>query len=147
MPSMVCWMLWKYRNDLVWNQTCLAVPEVLNMALSVLNQWYFVHDKTFDHTLWLLNPEDGQVKWQVLSLNRVKVNTNAALFNNPNRFSHAQFIRDHNGKLIEAMSKCCLGSVSPELAEVMGIQEAPSWVKNARSSDVVVESDFLALVQ
>lgn len=147
MTSMVCWTLWKNRNDLVWNQICLDVPEVLNTTLSVLNQWRFVQDKTFDHSLGFLNPEDGQVKWQAPSLNIVKVNTDAALFDNPSIFSYAQVIRDHNGRLVEAMLRCNLGTVSPELAEAMGIRKALSWVKNAGRNDVVVESDCLALVQ
>ncbi|XP_074376412.1 uncharacterized protein LOC141717970 [Apium graveolens] len=147
MSNMVCWMLWKNRNDLVWNLTFLVVSEVLNTTLSVLNQWRFVKDKTFDHTLGLLNLEDGRTKWQAPSMNRVKVNTDAVLFDNPSRYCHAQVVRDHNGKLVEAMSHCYLGSVSPELAEVIGIREALSWVKNASRNDVVVETDCLTLIR
>lgn len=42
---MICWMLWKNRNDLVWNQKCLDASEVVFSALSNLNQWQFVQDK------------------------------------------------------------------------------------------------------
>lgn len=58
---MLYWMLWKNRNDLVWNQRCLAVSEVLNSAVSTLNQWQYVQDTNFDHSLGLLTPEDGRV--------------------------------------------------------------------------------------
>lgn len=49
--AMVCWALWKNRNDLVWTQKSLDSSEVLMLALSVLNQWRFVQDKSFDHSL------------------------------------------------------------------------------------------------
>ena len=35
---MLCWMVWKNRNDLVWSQKCLTASEVVQSALSVLNQ-------------------------------------------------------------------------------------------------------------
>lgn len=36
---MICWTLWKNRNDLVWNQHSLRLKEVVELAKSVLNQW------------------------------------------------------------------------------------------------------------
>ncbi|KAL8100419.1 hypothetical protein AgCh_032616 [Apium graveolens] len=144
---MLCWMLWKNRNELVWNQKCLDVSEVLVSALSVLNQWRFVQDKHFDNFLSFINQEDGREQWQLPSLNRVKVNTDAAIFENPSRFSYALIVRDHMGNLVEAQSECCQGLASPELAEAVGIREALSWVKNERRKDVIVETDCLMLVQ
>lgn len=113
-------MLWKNRNNLVWSQKCLTTTEMVQSALSVLNQWQFVQDKTFDNSLGHMLPEDGRASWQAPMRNRVKVNTDASLFSNLNKYSHAQVIRDHNCNLIEAMSKCYQGIVSPETAEAMG---------------------------
>lgn len=143
---MVCWVLWKNRNDLVWNQKCLEVSDVLATAISVLNQWRFVQDKTFDNSLGFMNQEDGCEQWQTPVLNRVKVNTDAAIFDHLNRFSHALVVRDHNGNLLEAKSICYQGTVSPDLAEAMGIREALSWVKSSKQQDTVVETDCLNLV-
>ncbi|KAL1833637.1 hypothetical protein ACET3Z_003288 [Daucus carota] len=144
---MLCWMLWKNRNDLVWSQKCLSAMEVIQSALSVLNQWQFVQDKTFDNSLGYILPEDGRVTWQAPMHNRVRINTDAALFSDTNRFSHAQVVRDHNGELVEAMSSCRQGTISPEAAEAMGIREALSWVKQKQKQDGVVETDCLVVVQ
>lgn len=35
---MVCWMIWKSRNDLVWKQRSMEVEEVVQSANSTLNQ-------------------------------------------------------------------------------------------------------------
>lgn len=35
----ICWMAWKCRNDLVWNQQSMKVKEVIESAKSVINQW------------------------------------------------------------------------------------------------------------
>lgn len=86
-----------------------------------------VPNKTFDASLGFMTPEDGRVAWQAPTYDRIKVNTDAALFSNLHRYSHAQVVRDHNGALVEAMSRCYPGIVSPDLAEAMGIREALSW--------------------
>lgn len=71
----------------------------------------------------------------------------AALFEDPSRYSHAFIARDHSGLLMQALSKCSLGKVTPELAEAMGIREALSWIKNNAMSNVIVESDCLQVIQ
>ncbi|XP_074337663.1 uncharacterized protein LOC141674859 [Apium graveolens] len=96
---------------------------------------------------WKLWGNHGQVTWQAPMHNRVKINTDATLFSDINRFSHAQVVRDHNGELVEAMSRCHQGTISPEAAEAMGIREALSWVKQKQKQDVVIETDYLVVVQ
>lgn len=90
--------------------------------------------------------QDGREQWQPPSLNRVKVNVDVALFDDLNRYSHALVVRDHNGTLVEASSKCCPGLVSPEIAEALGIREALSWIKKAKQNDVIVETNYLSVV-
>lgn len=80
-------------------------------------------------------------------LNIVKVNTNAALFDSPSKYSHALVVRDHAGSLVEAIANCCQESVTLDFAEAIGIREALSWVKKERQCDVVVETDCFAMVQ
>lgn len=47
----ICWLLWKNRNDAVWKQRSSDVSEVVNSALSSLNQWKSVQDKNYDSFL------------------------------------------------------------------------------------------------
>lgn len=60
---MVCWMIWKNINDLVWNQHSMAPSEVVNSALSSLNQWKLVQDRTFDRFMGFMTQEDGVKQW------------------------------------------------------------------------------------
>ncbi|XP_074356428.1 uncharacterized protein LOC141696142 [Apium graveolens] len=55
--------------------------------------------------------EDGLEQWCPTSSNSVKVNVDAALFTDPNRYNYAIVVRDHLGHLVQAMSKCSLGKV------------------------------------
>lgn len=79
--------------------------------------------------------------------NSVKINTDAALFKDPRRYSYALIVRDYKGDLVEAVSKCSQGRVTPEFAEAISIREALSWTKNAGKENVIVESDCLQVVQ
>lgn len=91
--------------------------------------------------------EDGRISWQDSQCNRFKINTDASLSTNLDRFSHAQIVSDHNGHLIEAKSKCIQGTATPELAEAIGIREALSWVKEKQENNATVETYCLMIVQ
>lgn len=139
--------MWKNRNDVVWKQRGVSVPDVVHAALSFLNQWKAAQDKNFDPFLSFMTQEDGIEHWCPPSSNSVKVNVDAALFEEPSRHSHAFVVRDHSAQLIQAMSKCSLGKVSPELAEALGIREALSWIKNTSAVNVIIELDCLQVIQ
>ncbi|KAK1398571.1 hypothetical protein POM88_008434 [Heracleum sosnowskyi] len=83
---MLCWMIWKNRNDLVWSQKSSSAQELVYSAFSILNQWQAVQDSVVVVSLGFLFPEDGQTSWQAPAQNKVKINTDAALFKNTNRY-------------------------------------------------------------
>ena len=101
------------------------------VALSkvVLNQWKYAQDKTFDPSLGHLTSEDGDEQWTVPGDNMIKVNCDAAIFGATNCYSYAFAARNHRGKVMEARSRCCLGNITPENAEAIGVKEALSWIK------------------
>lgn len=145
--SMICWSLWKNRNNIVWNQKSSEVTEVVNSAILVLNQWQSAQDRSFDHSLGFMTPSDGEEHWQLPQMNMIKVNTDAALFEESGHFSFSILARDHEGSMLEAKACCKQGSVSPEFAKAIGVREALSWIKSKNWSQVIVETDCLVVVQ
>lgn len=144
---MVAWALWKNRNDIVWQQKSKEYVEIVTSAVQVLNNWESAQDKSFDNTIGFLTQADGDVHWKQPQIGIVKVNTDAALFDDLNRYSYAIVARDHEGAMMEAMSSCRPGSLNPETAEAIGIREALSWVKSKNWPATVVETDCLSVVQ
>lgn len=140
-------MLWKNRNELIWQQRSREPTDLVQSAFSVLNQWKSVQDRTFDRFLGHMTNEDGAEHWSLPMPGRVKVNTDAAIFEDTTCFSYAFVARDQEGALIEARSRCSFGRPDPELAEAMGIREALTWIKNFSYANVTVESDCLQVVQ
>ncbi|XP_062089241.1 uncharacterized protein LOC133795796 [Humulus lupulus] len=96
---------------------------------------------------YFLSPEDGRELWSKPPLGSLKINVDAASFNEASKHSFAGIARDHNGTFIEAFSVCRAGTVSPELGEVLGVHEALSWIKRRRWVDAVIETDSILVVQ
>lgn len=142
---MVCWELWKARNNLVWNQKGGEITEVVVSTTSVLNHWISVQDKTFDNFLGFMTQDDGAEHWKAPNVDKIKVNTDAAIFETSNCYSYSLVARNHNGELIEASTRCIQGKVSPEMAEVMGI--ILSWVRKQPGLRCEIETDSLLLIK
>lgn len=77
----------------------------------------------------------------------IKVNMDAALFEDSNCYSYAMKTRDHEGNMMEAASSCKEGSIDPELVEAIRIREALSCIKTRAWLKVVVETDCLVVTQ
>ncbi|XP_074378327.1 uncharacterized protein LOC141719860 [Apium graveolens] len=144
---MVIWALWKNRNDIIWNQKGMESSEVLVSAHLCFNQWKSAQDKTFDNYLGFMTQADGKEHLELPTEGKVKINTDAAIFEESRRFSYAFIARNHRGDLVEAVSSCKQGIVDPVLAEAIGVREALSWVKERGWQVVDLETDCLALIQ
>lgn len=66
--GMICWQLWKNKNDLIWNQRSMKASEVVDSATLILNQWQSVQDRTFDRFMGYMTPEDGDEHWNLPQL-------------------------------------------------------------------------------
>lgn len=144
---MLCWYLWKNRNDIVWNQRSLEPLDIVRAAEISLNQWRCAQDKSFDNYLGSMTQADGKTHWERPQIGRIKINTDAALFEESNRYCYSMIARDHYGALVEAAAYCKQGTIEPIMAEALGIKEALSWVKKGEYNGVIIESDCLALIQ
>lgn len=52
---MICWALWRARDELIWNQKGGEVTEVITSGISVLNNWISAQDKTFDRSMGFMS--------------------------------------------------------------------------------------------
>lgn len=91
--------------------------------------------------------EDGSERWMTPDQNTVKINCDAATFEDSNCYSSAFVVRNDRGEVLEARSKCRVVSISPDIAEAMGVREALSWTKESNHQNVVIETDCLVVVQ
>lgn len=59
MRVVLCGMIWKCRNELVWKQKGMEVSEVVVLDRVVPSEWHDAQDKNLDMSWGLLQPGDG----------------------------------------------------------------------------------------
>lgn len=102
----------------------------------------------FDFFFGFMTQSDGAEHWNQPNVNTVKVNTDAALFEDSGQYSFSMISRNHVGDLLEARVYCKQGSVTPEMAEAIGAKKVLSWVKNERWTETIeLKTDCLPSVQ
>ncbi|XP_060972665.1 uncharacterized protein LOC133038512 [Cannabis sativa] len=67
-------------------------------------------------------------RWNAPELNKIKINVDGALFEQEGRFGMGCVSRNHHDVMVEAFQKEKIGCVQPEIAEIIGIKEALSWI-------------------
>lgn len=145
--AMMLWSIWRGRNDLVWKQKGLQVRDIVVSARMVLNQWKKAQDRTFDNFMGLITDKDGREQWELPKANTVKVNCDAATFDEPGSHSYAFVVRNDKGEVVDARSRGYMGRVSSENAEAISVREALSWTKESNWQEVTIETDCLLVVQ
>lgn len=144
---MLYWEVWKNKNAVVWNQKGEEFDRVVVSAKLTFSHWVSAQDKSFDNFLGFMTQADGKERWECPVEGGLKVNTDATIFSDSNRYSYSLVACDQRGELLKARSSCKQGNVDPVLAEAMGVREALSWVKNKGWNAAVVETDCLAVIQ
>uniref|UniRef100_A0A803PL05 Reverse transcriptase domain-containing protein n=1 Tax=Cannabis sativa TaxID=3483 RepID=A0A803PL05_CANSA len=144
---MIAWQIWSVRNDVLWNGKVKTAANIVLEAKSYLNQWLYAQKNRFEPILVQSNQGLDVEHWTKPGVNSIKVNVDGAIFATINSFGIGFIVRDCNEQIIEAGSKCNIGNVAPELAEICGIKEVLSWIKNKAWHDVILETDSLLAVQ
>ncbi|KAL8114965.1 hypothetical protein AgCh_021696 [Apium graveolens] len=143
----VCWAIWKARNEKHWNKKQVSLNDLLAPAKIYLNQWQESQGRTTEVLIQLGNPGDGANSWVAPQMVTIKVNVDAAIFKDPSAFGVGLIARDSRGELMYACSTYYKDDVSPELAEVLAIKEALSWIMEQAWEEFQLESDCLVAVQ
>lgn len=127
--SLVCWGIWRARNDVVWNNKLARKETVVTNAITYLTQWKEVQklEKTVTPTPVLST--GSTERWSKPDDGCVKVNCDATIFTGSQQFGVGWIARDDKGDLICAKSVCLSGCPEIHHAEAIGIWEALSWIK------------------
>ncbi|XP_060964479.1 uncharacterized protein LOC133033585 [Cannabis sativa] len=143
---MICWAIWSARNDLIWQQRVRTVQDVVVFASSRLDQYIKAQGWGNIPLLSPLKEGDGLERW-IKPNSGIKLNVDAATFDRDSKHGFGCVVRDNNGELLSVIASFKNGKVSPELAEIMGIREALSWLKSNNYTRAVIESDSLVCVE
>uniref|UniRef100_A0A803PCK9 Reverse transcriptase domain-containing protein n=1 Tax=Cannabis sativa TaxID=3483 RepID=A0A803PCK9_CANSA len=143
--AMISWSIWKTRNEVFWqNKNCTTLG-VVQSARKALDQWRVANKNTA--ATFATGVLSNSNIWRKPLCGKIKVNVDSAIFESQRMFGFGCVARDHTGQLLEAISDSRIGGVLPEIAEVVGMKEALSWIKRKGLEDVFIETDSLMVVQ
>uniref|UniRef100_A0A803PT91 RNase H type-1 domain-containing protein n=1 Tax=Cannabis sativa TaxID=3483 RepID=A0A803PT91_CANSA len=145
--AMVCWTLWKARNNTVWKEKKTSISKVIVSAMVALDHWRKAQDKISLSSLCLNNKDDGAERWSKPDMNKIKLNVDAALFERDEQYGFGIVAQDHFGNCLEARAGSFGGVHSAAVIKALGIKEALSWIKAKNWNHVVIETDSLVTVQ
>ncbi|XP_031111871.1 uncharacterized protein LOC116015844 [Ipomoea triloba] len=119
------WVLWKVRNDAVWNSKQWQLADMRRYMGSLLSAW---------QEAWPTISSTGQAQlvrnndWKPPPLGFLKCNVDAAIHSAGATFGAV--LRNHEGLFVAALSGQLHCSQDPYLAEALAVKEALSWIKS-----------------
>uniref|UniRef100_A0A803PJM8 Reverse transcriptase zinc-binding domain-containing protein n=1 Tax=Cannabis sativa TaxID=3483 RepID=A0A803PJM8_CANSA len=116
------------------------------VSSETLDQWVNAQGKGNIPLLSPLKDGDGAEQW-IKPSSGIKLNVDAAIFASLLKHGFGCVVRNTDGGLVSAFVGVKNGSVTPELAEIIGIREALSWLKNHAFSRATLETDSLVCVK
>ncbi|CAH9073986.1 unnamed protein product [Cuscuta epithymum] len=131
-----CWGLWTERNVRVWQGVCMEPKFILLKTKIYFAGWEQAQKAA---AVQVNQGSTNSSLWRRPHQRRVKLNVDAAV-----RDYHCGLgwiLRNEAGDFIAGAAKTWQGKLSPWEAELVGIREALSWVKEQGWERVDVESD------
>ncbi|KAK1387012.1 hypothetical protein POM88_015190 [Heracleum sosnowskyi] len=81
------WVIWKLRNEVVWNDKGSGINTVVSLVHSTINQWDRAQDRNVNSLAAFVTEDDGAVKWIRPEGEVIKVNVDAATFEDTGRLA------------------------------------------------------------
>lgn len=136
--ALMCWNLWNRRNKWVWEKINVSGFGVRQGAMNLLSDWRNVQQEV---TRNVVSSNTSLGHWSKPPSGWVKVNIDAASFEELNCTGVGAVIRDEQGEFVRARSRRIEVLLHPREAEALSLKEALSWVKELGFRDCVFETD------
>ncbi|XP_050231744.1 uncharacterized protein LOC126680640 [Mercurialis annua] len=142
--AMICWQIWLNRNAAVWRQKLGTVDSIFHQACSQLAAWRVSRISAGSLKSAVQLQGDGRDRWKPPEEGWLKANVDAAVFSGNVGAGVGVVVRDWKGAVIQALQVRFQGCYSPRVAELIGIREALSWLKDF--NNVIIESDAMEVI-
>ncbi|CAH9097431.1 unnamed protein product [Cuscuta europaea] len=129
-------MIWCERNHRVWQGAMSIAQQLFHRAGALVDGWSRAQAIQRNKVQQEFSPA---TVWCRPTTGKLKLNVDAAV--RPNTCGLSWCFRDENGSFIAGAARPWLGILSPLSAELVGIQETLSWVKQNGCTEMEVETD------
>lgn len=138
---LICWSLWNKRNKWLWQWVNMSVFGTKASALNLLAAWKKAQAVETKANRGL----QGRQQWEKPAEGWIKVNVDAALFEENGGTGVASVARDAAENFLKARSSWFEGLRVPREAEALGLKEALSWARESNFRRCIFETDSQVL--
>lgn len=142
----VCWGIWSRRNKWVWDRINMSAFGIKANALNMLADWKKAHENQSTPA----GSRGGQIacrKWEKPPVDWVKINVDAALFEDIGSIGLGSIVRGAEGRFIAAMSRRRAGLIPPREAEALCLKSALLWLQTMGYRKCIYETDSQILAR
>ncbi|KAK9991150.1 hypothetical protein SO802_026135 [Lithocarpus litseifolius] len=136
----IAWCVWYTRNKTQYGTTRQSSREIILKARSILENYQLAQLQKPQHK------ELADTRWIPPDYPWYKINTDAAVFSTTKSVGIGVMVRDHEGSVLAALSKCMPLPLGPLEAEAKAMDEAVSFTKDIGLQDVIFETDSTTIL-
>uniref|UniRef100_A0A803Q876 RNase H type-1 domain-containing protein n=1 Tax=Cannabis sativa TaxID=3483 RepID=A0A803Q876_CANSA len=125
----------------------MGIEGIVASATNYLNQWRVAQNSNNELLFTGFILGDGAEQWSAPSVHSINVNVDAAVFNDSSAYGVGFVARDSSGFFVEGGTELFHHTISPVVANEIGVWEALSWIKDHSWLHVTLEMDCLSVVQ
>uniref|UniRef100_A0A803QGR3 RNase H type-1 domain-containing protein n=1 Tax=Cannabis sativa TaxID=3483 RepID=A0A803QGR3_CANSA len=125
----ICWAIWNAKNDWVWQKKAARPDSIVSLAEGYLNQWRVAQNSEIESSWSNFQLGDGAEQWMLPPLNSIKVNVDAALFDEGQRFRVGYVARDSKGLFLEGCTTLHNWADTLKLVEELANMVAHNFVR------------------
>ncbi|XP_074346278.1 uncharacterized protein LOC141685053 [Apium graveolens] len=126
---LICWSLWTRRNKWVWERVNMSSFGIKAAATNLLTEWRKAQAEKLCDVSHTRRPIVVS-KWEKPQQNWVKINIDAALFEDIGYIGMGSIVRGTDVQFLLARSVRREGLVPPREVEALSLKEALSWLKD-----------------
>ncbi|KAL6513680.1 hypothetical protein OROHE_019540 [Orobanche hederae] len=129
--AMMFWVIWKRRNEKLWEGVVRPVMLAVEGAKELLQQWQLARSSKANsqqHRTATNSTCRQAERWQKPNCGELKCNLDAAIFREENKFGGGICVRDENGAFRGAKTMWFYGSPSPREAEATVLLQALHFI-------------------
>nr|POF09573.1 hypothetical protein CFP56_41711 [Quercus suber] len=137
--AMICWEIWKNRNDMRHGGAVKQGHQILRKALRNVEEYRAAHEEV------LPQRDKDEICWSAPREGRYKANVDGATFTNPRASGMGLVIRNNQGLVMAAMSRKITAPLSALSVEAKAMELAVEWTLEMGFREVTFETDSLCL--
>lgn len=116
--AITLWCIWKRRNERVWEGKNIPIAISTTTSLQFQHEWSTIRAHSASNSQHALHQQNIDLTWKKPPPRSIKINVDAAIFNDEGSYGVRMVLRDDNGNFMHAKILTTKGTPGANEAKV-----------------------------